>query len=349
MSTPIPDPHPDPRPHPTTPPRRTKRARSKLGRGLSALVEQGGGAPIRVPNPTVGQNTNTGVGGGVSLEEGADRQVVELDVLHIRPNPHQPRRFFSDEAIEELAQSIVEHGLMQPIVVRWVGDGVYELIAGERRWRASVQAGQPRIRAIVLDADDLQSAQLALIENIQREDLNPIERANGFARLVKNFSMTQAQIAAKVGISRSSVANLLRLIELDEEIQTLIASGELSAGHGKALLSCNDPDRRLKLAQQALKDGWNVRLLENMAASNANQNTSETPMVVGNTNGVVSRVESVLKDLEDRLGEELGTKVKLKTDRSGTKGCIVIEFYDLDHFDGLLNRLGVRGTDELSE
>ncbi len=326
---------------PPNPSRKTKRARSKLGRGLSALVDQSALTPVQVTN-----NVNAEQIVNTIVSEPADGHVVELEVMHIRPNPHQPRRVFSEESLEELAESIIEHGLMQPIVVRRVDAG-YELIAGERRWRASCQGGQTHIRAIVLEANDLQSAELALIENIQREDLNPIERANGFALLAEGFSMTQEQIANRVGISRSSVANLLRLIELDEEIQTMIASGQLSAGHGKALLSCNDPHRRVMLARQAFQEEWNVRLLEKVAASNDGQSTPLSPMVVRGTSGEVSRLESVLHDLEDRLGEQLSTKVKLKTDRSGTKGSITIEFYDLDHFDGLMNRLGVRDVDEL--
>ncbi len=334
---------------PPHPPRKTKRARSKLGRGLSALVDQAASAPVQVSGLQPVQNTNKPAAMAVSVEHEGSGQVVELDVLCIRPNPHQPRRTFSEEALEELAQSILEHGLMQPIVVRPAGDGVYELIAGERRWRASCQGGQTHIRAIVLEADDLRSAQLALIENIQRQDLNPIERANGFAMLSNDFAMTQEQIAAKVGISRSSVANLLRLIELDEDIQSMIASGTLSTGHGKALLSCPDPDRRRVLAQQAVKEGWNVRLLEKAAQLNDGGASPSATMVVSERNTEVSRLESVLHDLEARLGEHLSTKVKLKTDRSGTKGSITIEFYDLDHFDGLMNRLGVREIDELSD
>lgn len=335
----------------TSPTKKTRKTRSKLGRGLSALVDQSTSTPIQImPEEAAVHNANKTVrvndqliaqvaGSGVG-------QVIEIDVLGIKPNPHQPRRVFSEESLEDLARSISEHGLMQPIVVRLAGSG-YELIAGERRWRASCQAGHTHIKAIVLDVDHAQSAQLALIENIQREDLNPIERANGFAALTSGFSMTQEQIATKVGISRSSVANILRLIELDEEIQSMIASGQLSAGHGKALLSCTDIEKRSLLAKEAVKEGWNVRQLEKITSSINEQSTTPSAIITNGTNGELSRFESVLHDLENRLGEQLSTKVKLKTDRSGTKGSIVIEFYDLDHFDGLMGQLGVQSIDEL--
>jgi len=340
----------------TNQPRKTRKPRSKLGRGLSALVDQTTTSPIQVHTDPIGsaiepvQNANkktSGVGSStIGVEHG---QVVELDVTRIRSNPHQPRRVFSPESLEELAESIAEHGLMQPIIVRLRQDGGgHELIAGERRWRASCHAGKTSIRAIVLDVDELKSAQLALIENIQREDLNAIERANGFAALAKGFGMTQEQIATKMGIARATVANILRLIELDEEIQQMIGSGVLSAGHGKALLACADLDRRLALARQAAQEHWNVRLLEKATMAKTGGNTSLDKGLIDQREGQVSRFESVLLDLETRLGEKLSTKVKLKTDQSGTKGSIQIEFYDLDHFDGLMHRLGIQDANELT-
>jgi len=335
----------------TPPAKKTRKARSKLGRGLSALVDQSVSKPVQIKaEDAAKQRANIYIhvddqliarAGGLGVG-----QVVEIDVLGIKPNPHQPRRVFSEESLGELARSIDEHGLMQPIVVRRVGDG-YELIAGERRWRASCQAGCTHIKAMVLEVDDAQSAQLALIENIQREDLNPIERGNGFAMLASGFSMTQEQIATKVGISRSSVANILRVIELDDEIQSMIASGQLSAGHGKALLSCADLEKRSLLAKQAVKEGWNVRELEKITSSIQRQSDHPSVIITNGANGQVSRFESVLHDLENRLGEQLSTKVKLKTDQSGTRGSIIIEFYDLDHFDGLMDRFGIQSIDEL--
>ncbi|PCI07096.1 hypothetical protein COB72_10855 [bacterium] len=336
-------------------PTRKKKNRSKLGRGLSALVDQSPIGPIQVA-PELNASQVANITAEIAPTPHQGEQVLEIDVTRIGPNPHQPRRVFAEDALEELAQSIAEHGLMQPIVVRIVriDDAErYELIAGERRWRATCRTGRSTIRAIVLDVDDLQSAQLALIENIQREDLNPIERAHGFVLLSDRFGMTQDQIATKVGISRSSVANFLRLIELDDEIQTMIVAGELGMGHGKVLLSCKKSEHRLELARQARDEEWTVRILEK-AISNYNVDSDAQSKIDDSPQGGIesvthTRMESVLSDLEKRLGDQLGTHVKLKTDQTGTKGSITIDFYNLDHFDGLMNKLGIGNDEEISK
>lgn len=371
-----------------------KKNRSKLGRGLSALVDSAGPAiqvapelsPKQVANILQQANDQStdqashqsqvqaetradgqvqGMGGGLGDGLANDRRVVEIDVQSIVPNQHQPRRVFEEEALEELAASIAAHGLMQPIVVRECeqGDGEkykkYELIAGERRWRATCRTGTDRIRAIVIEADDLRSAQLALIENIQREDLNPMERASGFSMLSERFRMTQEQISTQVGVSRSAVANFIRLMELDDEIRSMIASGQLGGGHGKALLSLPDDGSRLIMARLAVNEGWTVRILEQRVIAH-NKHIEMQNSGPGGVDGAdhgglagggggdsVSRLESVLQDLEKRLGEQLSTRVKLKTDKSGTKGSILIEFYDLDHFEGLMGRLGIDSAEEV--
>ena len=369
-----------------------KKNRSKLGRGLSALVDSAGPAIQVAPelsskqianilqqandqvNDQAQNQANAQAGDQVDAlgNESADglddgRRVVEIDVQSIVPNQHQPRRVFEEEALEELAASIAAHGLMQPIVVRvceldegGLGDDEkYELIAGERRWRATCRTGADRIRAIVIEADDLKSAQLALIENIQREDLNPMERASGFSMLSERFGMTQEQISTQVGVSRSAVANFIRLMELGDEIRGMIASGQLGGGHGKALLSLPDDGSRLIMARLAANEGWTVRILEQrVIAHNKHMEMhnsgpegvdgADQRGLAGSGGGdSVSRLESVLQDLEKRLGEQLSTRVKLKTDKSGTKGSILIEFYDLDHFEGLMGRLGIDSSDEV--
>ncbi len=340
--------------------KKTKRTRSKLGRGLSALVDQSPTLAVApavtqapsIKDPQPAQADRSAGDGQASDLESVANQVIELDVTNIVPNKNQPRRVFEESALEELAESIQIHGLMQPVVVRRSSDeeGLYELIAGERRWRASCRTGNTQIRAIVMDVDDLGSAQLALIENIQREDLNPIERAKGFLSLSARFSMTQDQIAKQVGISRSSVANQLRLLDLDDEIIEMIASRHLGTGHGKVLLSCENEGYRLKLARLAAEKNWTVRALEEAVGQFNNSDTgniSDTNLSSGETDeSTQTRMESVLQDLEKRLGEHLSTKVKLKTDRSGTKGSITIDFFDLDHFDGLMNRLGIHESDD---
>tara|TARA_R110002072_G_scaffold42064_4_gene117520 strand:- start:80857 stop:81879 length:1023 start_codon:yes stop_codon:yes gene_type:complete len=334
-------------------PMKKKKNRSKLGRGLSALVDHTEPRSVEVlgVSETAGETNAPRLSEGKSLSEGGER-VLELRTDQIGPNPHQPRRVFDEVALEELSQSIAEHGLMQPIVVRSAGEDMYELIAGERRWRATTKAGIPQIRAIVVDVDDAQSAQLALIENIQRADLNPIERAQGFVLLTDRFSMTQEQVSTKVGISRSSVANMLRLLELDEEIQLMIASNTLSAGHGKALLSCKDLEHRLALAHQVHDEHWSVRRLEEAVAEHTLYNMQQTPPLEGGGSAqepevAPSRMQLVLGDLEERLGEQLSTRVKLKTDKTGKRGSITLQFYDLDHFDGLMSKLGLGEIDDI--
>ncbi len=292
-------------------------------------------------------------GGGVhdaSSEVGAGA-VLEISVGMIVANKDQPRRVFDEEALASLAGSIGEHGLMQPVVLRRIdGDGKaggidqeYELIAGERRWRASRMAGLEAIPAIVREVDDATSAQLALIENVQREDLNVVELAEGYRVLSDRYSMTQEQISKTVGVSRSSVANITRLLELPVEVRDLISKGSLSSGHGKVLLSLGLPEKQRKFASRCIKEGWNVRQLER-ACNDESDGVIESG-VGGPKLGIITendRALSVLRDLEQRVGDELGTRVRIRTDKSRKRGRLVIEFYDLDQFDGLLGRLGVK-------
>lgn len=321
--------------------KKTKRAR--LGRGLSSLVDA---TPIPVDAGTAqialntNQNTNTN-------KDSKRNQVLEIPLEKIEPNPHQPRRVFDSEALEALANSIREHGLMQPIVVRSrPGSDSYELIAGERRWRAAQSAGLGTIRAILDDASDERSAQLALIENIQRADLNPIERASGMRLLMEQFGTTQQQLAERMGMSRSGLANLLRLLDLDSETQSRVADGTLSVGHAKVLLSCEDATDREALVRRVLEDGLSVRALEEAISA---MKPGDSTVEAGGSGAPITtdthpdRVGSVVRDLERSLSEHLGTRVTLKTNRQGTKGRVQIEFYDLDQFDGLLDKLGISG------
>ncbi len=217
--------------------------------------------------------------------------------------------------------------MMQPVLLRRRGAG-FELVAGERRWRAAQQAGLAQVPAIVRELTDEESAQFALVENVQREDLNPMERAFAFRALADRFGLTQAQIAERVGIDRSSVANLQRLLELEPEIQGMIERGEISGGHGKALLAAAPGRGRIELAARAAAEGWNVRRLEQAAKPRG-----------GATPAPASRLASVI-DLEKQLGEHLGTKVSIRSDRTGKRGRIEVEFYGLDHFDGLMAKFG---------
>ncbi len=225
---------------------------------------------------------------------------------------------------------------MQPIVVRAAGDGTYEIIAGERRWRACGIAGLETVPAIVREADDRKSAELALIENVQRTDLNPIERANAFRTLMAKFSMTQSDVADRVGLDRSSVANLIRLLELPGDIQNMIADGALSAGHGKMLASVADDSQRRKLVERIMTEHLSVRQTEKavrdlVKQAQASEGDAGTSSPDRDTN---------IRDLETKLGEHLKTRVRIDVSSGGDKGKLILEFYDLEHFDGLMRAMG---------
>lgn len=229
---------------------------------------------------------------------------------------------------------------MQPIVVRpdRTDRARYEIIAGERRWRAAALAGLSAVPAIVHDIDDEQSAEWALVENIQREDLNAIDRADALKNLCERFGLSHAQIAEKVGLDRSTVANFIRLADLEPQIRELIASGKLSAGHGRALLAMPSGMARVRLAAKAAEEQWNVRRLEQ----------ATRPAVVHAEPGVrsasamINAEQAQRRDLERQLGDYLGTKVELKASGTNGHGRLLIQFYGLEHFDGLLARIGFR-------
>ncbi|MEO1583455.1 MAG: ParB/RepB/Spo0J family partition protein [Planctomycetota bacterium] len=267
-----------------------------------------------------------------------------LPIGSLIPNRFQPRMEFDEAELGKLSASIRAEGVMQPVLVRPASGsgstgGRYELIAGERRWRAAKAAGLEAVPAIVREIGDERSAEWALIENIHRRDLNAMERADAMASLVSRFGLTQAQIAEKLGIERPTVANLIRLTELEPEIRGLIASDRLGAGHGKALLSMPGGDGRVALAGRAIEGGWSVRRLETEAkragALGAKGDAAQP------SPGIGSQRSAVVASLERSLGDRLGTRVHIRTNQAGTKGRIEIAFYDLDHFDGLVSALGV--------
>ncbi|MCI0675917.1 MAG: ParB/RepB/Spo0J family partition protein [Phycisphaerales bacterium] len=330
--------------------------RRRLGRGLGSLisgpvqVDMGAAVSVRAPAstspPVVSQSTSV----HEAIEPaGSDRlHMVRLD--EITPNPRQPRKHFDDAALRSLANSIKASGLMQPVVVRrrekvggggGAGSGGYELVAGERRWRAARMAGLSTLPALVRELDDETSAEFSLVENLQREDLNPMERALAFQRLIDEFELTHAQIAERVGIDRTSVTNHLRLLELDEFIQEAIRGGGLSLGHAKVLLAVTNIERRASLADRAQRDRWSVRELERQvqAASPARPATGAA---------VKPSTPAHLIDLETRLGHHLGTKVQLRTGPAKGAGKLIVEFYSLDQFEGLLRRMQF-DSDDLAE
>ena len=238
--------------------------------------------------------------------------------------------------MKTLVDSIRENGLMQPIVVRRVATG-YELVAGERRLRAATTLGLDRIPAVLRSLDDRQSAEWALVENLQREDLNPLERAKGIDRLVREFSLSHQQAAERVGLERASVSNLLRLLDLDAATASLVARGDLGQGHAKVLLAVADIAVRKTLAQSVIDRQWSVRRLE--AEVRRLLAPAALPSAAVMPRGK-DRSRTQLDDLERRLSEHLGTRVQILVGRRKGEGRLVIDFHGLEHFDGLMERMG---------
>ncbi|WP_263263640.1 ParB/RepB/Spo0J family partition protein [Pseudomonas sp. RIT-PI-S] len=279
-----------------------------LGRGLDALLS--------------GPTASALEAQAVRLDE-KELQYLPLDV--IQRGKYQPRRDMDPQALEELAQSIRSQGVMQPIVVRPIGGGRFEIIAGERRWRASQQAGQERIPAMVREVPDETAIAMALIENIQREDLNPLEEAIALQRLQQEFQLTQQQVAEAVGKSRATVTNLLRLISLPEGIKTMLAHGDLEMGHARALLGLPE-DRQLDGARHVVARGLTVRQTEALVRQWLN--TTEQPQAV-------PRLDPDITRLEQRLAERLGSAVQIRHGQKG-KGQLVIRYNSLDELQGVL-------------
>jgi ParB family chromosome partitioning protein len=255
-------------------------------------------------------------------------EVIEIEIGKVFPNENQPRKVFKDATLKELAVSIKEKGVLQPVIVSRVGDGTFRLIAGERRWRASSLAGLKKIPALVKDVSSQDAIEIALIENIQREELNPIETANAFQSLMKDFKLTQEALSERVGKDRATVANYLRILKLPDEIKALVNDGSLTIGHAKALLSLEDKHKQIAAAKKIVREGLSVRAAESLC--NNLTGPSQFPASVKKE---IRKLPEVA-DLEDRLIQALGTKVSIR--HKGKKGCIEIEYYSLDELDRLL-------------
>ncbi len=282
-------------------------------------------------------------------EDGVVERLLRIPLQRIVTSRHQPRKTMDERALKGLADSIRVSGVMQPVAVREAGVGLYELVAGERRWRAAKIAGLSAIPAVVVRLSDEESASWGLVENMQREDLNPMERAEGLKRLSEEFGLSHGEVAERVGLERPTVANLIRLVELEETIRDRVSSGALTAGHGKALLSVPSGKARVALAKRCESAGWSVRRLEATIAAGAYEGSpggvriDDTGDVEETRVGGLSRAQAQARDLEKRLGEHLGTRVRIRTDASGKRGRVVMEFYDLDHFEGLMEKMGFGG------
>jgi ParB family chromosome partitioning protein len=269
--------------------------------------------------------TALGKGLGALIPE-QGREVIEVELSRVVTGSEQPRRAFNDERLKELAASIKEKGVIQPVVVKREGGGRFMLIAGERRYRASQLVGLKKIPAIVREAEPEDALEIALIENLQREDLNPLETAHAFDKLIEKFGLSQEQVAAKVGKDRATVANYLRLLNLPEEIKRLLREGKLSMGHAKAILSMEGEERQLLAARDIVKSGLSVRASEKLSRTKAKKKSSTPP----------ARDPDVVS-LEQKLITHLGTKVAINS--KGQKGSITIEYYSLEELERLLDVL----------
>jgi ParB family chromosome partitioning protein len=260
-----------------------------------------------------------------------DAGLRHVEVDRFVPSPFQARRSFDEQQLRALADSIRVAGIMQPVVARPVGDR-YELVAGERRWRAARLADLKTVPTIVRILSDEEAAEFGLIENVQREDLNAMDRAHALRMMCERFGLTQAQAAEKVGLERATVANLIRLTELEPEI----ASNGLTSAHGKMLLAMVGGPPRVELAREAARDQWSVRRLESAVKRFGSPRSAAKDALTPPAR------QAVIVDLERRLSQHLGTKAFIATDASGSKGKITIEFYGIDHFDGLLAKMGLK-------
>ena len=306
-----------------TPPKKS------LGRGLGSLI--GGG--VAKPAPAAPAVASTPAAAPAPAPAAAPVApgllLQELPLTSIVPNPHQPRSDFDDAQVKELADSIRAEGLMQPIVVRKVKDG-YEIIAGERRFRAFKLIGQKTITARILEASDTSSAVLALVENLQRADLNPIDEALGFASLMRDFSLTQDAVAERLGKPRATIANSVRLLALDNELQGYLRKGQLSAGHAKALLGIENAAHRVQVARLVIEKGLSVRATE-----------AEVKKVVTTKKTEHKKaVQTIVADVQKRLASHFATPVTVV--RKGNKGSISIPFGSDDELARLLEKIGVK-------
>lgn len=291
-----------------------KAAKKGLGRGLGAFFDD------------IEENIAE-----KSLQNEEEKGGIKtLKLRDIEPNPDQPRKTFEKDKLEALAASIKEHGIVQPIVVKPQKNGMYTIVAGERRWRAAHIAGLTQVPCVEGDYTEKQIMELALVENLQREDLNPIEESEGYRKLMDTFGLTQEEVAARVGKSRSAVANALRLNGLSDKIKDMVVEGKLTSGHARALLAVEKDVDRLALAQRIVEEGLNVRQAEKLAANPVIKKTVTPPQIDRNT-------EKYFKDLEKDISRRLGAKVSIKNGKN--RGKIEIEYFSPQELEGILEKI----------
>jgi len=308
--------------------------RNALGRGLGALIrEPEPQVPAQPPTSQVPPQTGERPSGGAAAAAApafttAQPGPMQIDIDLLEPSPYQPRTRFREEALDELARSIQSSGIIQPLVVRPVGNR-YQLIAGERRWRAAQRAGLDKVTAIVRQVPDELALEMTLVENIQREDLNAIEQARAFERLMEEFHVTQEAVAERTGKDRATVANAIRLLKLEPVIQDWIEEGKLTGGHGRALLAVADSHLRMRYAQRAARGGLTVRQIERLASRRARSARMLTE----------TQVDPNIREALEDLQRHLGTKVALRAKTKQRPGQLVLEYYDDSQLMGLYDRL----------
>ncbi len=322
-------------------PARVDRKKHGLGRGLASLIPTAKPEDAALKTPAAPAKTATAGGATASSGERATEPAppLELPILDIARSPYQPRRDFRDEELRELSESLRNNGLVQPPTVRRNADGKYELIAGERRLRAALLAGWTKIRVTLIEADDLTAAAMTTTENLQREDLNPIEEAISYKTLQDRFNLTQADVAERVGKGRATVANSVRLLELPDEVKSLVQTKLLSVGHAKVLLSVDDEKERVLFARDCVNEQLSVRALEKKVER------WRAP-VVDKPRGTPDLPDGYVRSLSDKLKKHFGCAVRLTsgvTHANGkhTKGVLEIDFFDNDELDRVIRMIGV--------
>ncbi len=308
--------------------------RNALGRGLGALIREPETQTVALPastgiapaaGPSAGP-TGAVLATGPSAQSSAGP--IQIDIDLIEPSPYQPRTRFREEALEELARSIQASGIIQPIVVRPVGKR-YQLIAGERRWRAAQKAGLTKVSAIIREVPDELALEMTLVENIQREDLNAMEAARAFERLMNEFQLTQESVAERTGKDRTTVANAIRLLKLEPTIQDWIEEGKLTAGHGRALLGVAEPTLRMRYAKRAARGGLTVRQIERLGSRSARSARIATE----------TAIDPNIREALEELQRHLGTKIFLREKTRLRPGQLVLEYYDEAQLMGIYDRL----------
>jgi ParB family chromosome partitioning protein len=301
--------------------------RNALGRGLAALIP---GAPAPAPAPAI----SVGAAIAARPRESAGDGTRTIPIEDVHPSSGQPRKTFDSERLEELAASIRTQGIIQPLIVRTRPAGGYELIAGERRWRAAQRAGLHEVPAVIRDVAPAQAFEMALVENLQREDLNPIEEAAGYERLIAEFGYTQEKLADRVGKERSTVANSLRLLRLPDSVRGLVAQGRLSMGHARALLGLESVDAMERLARRTVAQDLSVRKVEETVRRDRSGSSG-----AGATAGAAAaRPSPNARDLGMRLSRALGTRVDVNESAPG-RGHLTIHYHSLDQLDALIERI----------